>query len=160
MGKIINPPQATQISNKLKSGGKKIVLAGGCFDILHAGHIAYLTNAKKEGDVLFVFLESDENIKKIKGPNRPINAQKDRALILSNLQMVDYIIPLPVFKKDKDYDGLVISLKPAIIATTKGDSSKTHKERQSRLIGARVVEVVETVSNSSTTRLVNILNEL
>ncbi len=74
--------------------------------------------------------------------------------------MVDYIIPLPTLKNDKDYDGLVILLKPAIIATTKGDSSKIHKDRQAGLIGAKVVEVTEEVSNQSTSRLVNILKEI
>lgn len=160
MNKIISTEQAIKLSEKIRNEGKTIALAGGCFDILHIGHIEYLANAKKHGDVLFVFLESDENIKKIKMPHRPINTQPDRAKILANLSMVDYIIPLPTLKNDKDYDGLVILLKPAIIATTKGDSSKIHKDRQAGLIGAKVVEVTEEVSNQSTSRLVNILKEI
>ncbi len=68
MNKIISTEQAIKLSEKIRNEGKTIALAGGCFDILHIGHIEYLANAKKHGDVLFVFLESDENIKKIKGP--------------------------------------------------------------------------------------------
>jgi len=160
MNKILTTDQAIKLTRDLSNKGKIIVLAGGCFDILHIGHIEYLTNAKKQGDVLFVFLESDESIKNIKGQNRPINTQKDRAIILASLEMVDYVIPLPIFKKDKEYDGLVISIKPAIIATTKGDSSKTHKERQAGQIGAKVVDVTEEVNNQSTSRLIDILKEI
>lgn len=160
MRKIITPNQAIEISTKLRSENKKIVLTGGCFDILHIGHITYLTNAKKQADFLFVFLESDENIKKVKGPNRPINTQADRAKILEHLEIVDYIIPLPIFESNTNYDELVILLKPAIIATTKGDFSKIHKDRQARLIGAKVVNVTEQISNQSTTRLVDVLKEI
>lgn len=160
MEKVLNADQAISLFKNLRQRNKRIVLAGGCFDILHVGHIDFLKGAKKQGDILVVLLESDENIKKIKGSKRPINTQSDRATILSNLGMVDYIIPLPPFKQNEDYDKLVISLKPAIIATTKGDSSIAHKERQSKQIGAKVVEVIEPVSNKSTTKLLEILTEL
>lgn len=160
MNKILSVEQATQIANELNRKGKSIVLTGGCFDILHIGHIEYLKNAKKKGDVLFVFLESDENIKKLKGKNRPINTQHDRAAILEKLEMIDYIIPLPPIKNNKDYDNLVISLRPAIIAITKGDSNLNTRKRQAALIGARVVEVTSQISNQSTTKLVNMLKEI
>jgi len=160
MNKILSIEKAIKKSEELRKRGKKIVLVGGCFDILHVGHITFLENARKEGDVLFVLLESDENIKKIKGANRPINAQVDRANILSHLDVVDYVIKIPPIKNDNDYDGLVILLKPAIIATTKGDPMRVHKERQAGQIGAKVVDVIEPVINQSTTRLISILNEL
>lgn len=160
MGKILDIKKAIAIAKTLCSEGKTIVLAGGCFDILHVGHIAYLTGAKKTGDVLFVFLESDENIKKIKGEHRPINAQADRAKILESLEMVDYVIPLPQIEKDNYYDDLVISLKPAIIAITKGDPTRKHKDRQAKLVDGKVLEVAAPVVNKSTTKLINILNEI
>ena len=68
---------------------KNIVLVGGCFDIVHLGHLIFLEKAKAKGDILIVLLESDENIRKNKGQNRPINNQEDRALFLSKLKMVD-----------------------------------------------------------------------
>lgn len=72
--------------------GCKLVVTNGCFDILHRGHVEYLNESKKLGDKLFVLLNSDESIKKLKGENRPINNQDDRAYMLSNLECVDGVI--------------------------------------------------------------------
>ena len=113
--------KAIEISNKLRKQGKSIVVAGGCFDILHVGHVRFLQSAKKLGDVLFVLLESDKNVKKLKGETRPINSQKDRAEILSSLKSVDYVVFLPRMKSDEDYDKLITCLKPNILATTEND---------------------------------------
>ena len=118
MDKILTPEQAVQEATKLNQEGKHIVLAGGCFDILHIGHITFLDKAKEQGDSLFVLIEHDENIKKTKGPGRPINSQDDRAKILASLSVVDYVVKLPAIIDNKLYDNLVIQLKPAIIATT------------------------------------------
>lgn len=160
MNKILNVTEAIKLSKNLRGEGKKLVLAGGCFDVLHIGHIAFLKEAKQRGDILIVLLESDENINHLKGPHRPINTQKDRAEILENLEIVDYVVKLPAFTENTDYDNLVISLKPAIIAITKGDPGKNHKDRQAEKIGAKVVEVTDTVSNRSTTKLLKILTEI
>ncbi len=158
MGKIVNIEEAAKVSQKLRAEQKSIVLVGGCFDVLHIGHLEFLKGAKKLGDVLLVLLESDETIQKLKGSKRPINTQEDRAKMLEALEMVDFIVPLPPFS-NKDYDSLTNSIKPAIIATTKGDTARHHKERQAREIGAEVVDVVEPVSNKSTTRVIKLLSE-
>lgn len=158
--KILTIQGAIDLSRKLHAENKKIVLAGGCFDVLHVGHINYLANAKKQGDVLFVLLEPDENIRKIKGSNRPINTQSDRAKILENLEMIDCVVKLPYLKSNGDYDELVKSIKPAIIAITEGDSGEIDKKRQGDLIGARVVAVTDQITNQSTTRLIKVLNEI
>jgi FAD synthetase len=160
MGKIRNITEAISQAKKYHVEGKKIVLAGGCFDILHIGHLTFLEQAHKKGDKLFVFLESDEMIRQHKGDNRPINNQKDRAKILSHLSMVDCVILLPPKVNDAFYDNLVIQLKPAIIATTAGDTYRAHKERQAEKIGATVVDVTAPISNQSTTKLVSLLSEL
>lgn len=152
---IINIDRTIEISNKLKKQKKSIVVAGGCFDILHVGHVRFLQNAKKQGDVLFVLLESDENVRKLKGENRPINSQIDRAEILSNLKSVDYVVLLNNMKSDNDYDKLIACLKPDILATTKNDPGQIHKERQAKLTGADVKEVVKRFENKSTTILRN-----
>ena len=75
----------------LRSKGKRIVFTNGCFDILHVGHVDYLSKAKHLGDVLVVGLNSDSSVKKIKGKSRPINKESDRAKVLSSLYFVDYI---------------------------------------------------------------------
>lgn len=158
MDKIVDIKQAVLVSEKLKKHNKAIVLVGGCFDILHQGHIKFLEKAKKQGDFLFVLLESDEKITKIKGKNRPINQQRRRAEVLSKLKFVDFIITLPFFKADKDYDHLVFELKPDIIATTKGDPARFHKERQAKVLKIKVVDVIKRIPNQSTTRLINNLS--
>lgn len=159
MDKILTIEQAITQSENLKREVRKIVLAGGCFDILHVGHITFLEAAKAIGDVLFVFLEADERISKLKGKNRPINNQEDRAKILGALASVDAVIKLPADLTDRDYDDMVSKLKPDILAVTKGDQQRKHKERQAGLIGCRVVDVTEVIDDQSTSRLVKLLGK-
>lgn len=157
MKKIINIKVAINTAEKLHKQDKTIVVAGGCFDILHPGHILFLEKAKQQGDILFVMLESDNTIKLTKGNNRPIHTQKDRALALAALNTVNYIILLTPFKKDSDYDNLLSKIKPTIIATTTGDPKKFHKERQAKLIGINVVEVIKRIEDKSTSNLAKLL---
>ena len=89
--KIKKPSEMAKSLSRLRSKGKKIVFTNGCFDILHAGHVEYLSKAKRLGDVLVVGLNSDSSVKKIKGEGRPINKESDRAKVLSSLYFVDYI---------------------------------------------------------------------
>ena len=78
--------------NSDRKDSKKIVFTNGCFDILHAGHIRYLSEAKSLGDILVIGINSDKSVKELKGPSRPINSLSDRALILSELRYVDYVV--------------------------------------------------------------------
>lgn len=80
------------IRNNLKQSGKKVVFTNGCFDIIHAGHVDYLMKAKSSGDILIVGLNSDSSVRNIKGNNRPIINENERAFILSQLKSVDYVI--------------------------------------------------------------------
>jgi len=141
--KIITITEIENIAKQLHSQRKKIVLAGGCFDILHQGHINFLAAAKTQGDILVVLLESDASVHKRKGDKRPIHSQEDRAKILASLAAVDYIVLLPTLKTDQKYDTVVLQLKPAIIATTRGDPGKSHKERQAERIKATVIDVID-----------------
>ncbi len=75
-----------------KNNSKRIVFTNGVFDLLHVGHVRYLNEAKKIGDILVVGINSDDSVKKIKGPSRPINTMGDRARILLALKSVDYVI--------------------------------------------------------------------
>lgn len=76
----------------LRRGGKKIVFTNGCFDILHAGHVRYLTAAKALGDCLVLGLNTDASVRRIKGPERPINSETDRAEVADALKAVDYVV--------------------------------------------------------------------
>ncbi len=133
---------------------KKIVIAGGCFDLLHLGHITFLKNAKAKGDLLIVLLESDKTIKKLKGKGRPIHTQDVRAQILSELKSVDFVLKLAEFTSDNEYDALIEKLKPEIIATTKGDKYDFHKKRQAKKIGAKLVYVAEPIKDHSTSKII------
>lgn len=159
MNKIVTIVDAVKQSALLRNQGKKVVLVGGCFDILHIGHITFLEKAKATGDALFVLLEDDKSIRKIKGENRPINNQDDRAKILAALESVDYVILLPPNLIDRDYDHMIIELKPAIIATTQGDMQKKNKERQASSVNCKVIEVTNFISDQSTSRLVKLLGK-
>ncbi|MDD7056657.1 MAG: adenylyltransferase/cytidyltransferase family protein, partial [Selenomonadaceae bacterium] len=76
----------------LRAGGKKVVFTNGCFDILHAGHVRYLAKARSFGDCLVLGLNSDASVRRLKGPERPINNEQDRAEVVGGLQSVDYVV--------------------------------------------------------------------
>lgn len=154
---IIKVTKSIDLSKKLRKQKKTIVIVGGCFDILHIGHAKFLKASKKLGDILFVLLESDKNVRKLKGRGRPVNPQKDRAEILSNLKSVDYVVLLTNMKSDKDYDKLINQLSPNIIATTKNDPGIAHKIRQAEMINGKVKEVIDRLDNSSSILAKNIL---
>ncbi|MBW2989713.1 adenylyltransferase/cytidyltransferase family protein [Candidatus Woesearchaeota archaeon] len=90
--KIRTREEIRVIAEKLKKEGKKIVTCNGCFDILHAGHIGFLKEAKQQGDILIVGLNSNQSVKENKGPKRPINDEKSRAEVLAALKMTDYVV--------------------------------------------------------------------
>ncbi len=90
---------------------KKVVFTNGCFDILHLGHVDYLAKAAKLGDILFVGLNSDDSVKRIKGPGRPVQDEKSRTMILASLQFVDYVM---LFDEDTPYQ-LISEVGPDIL---------------------------------------------
>ena len=92
----------TQLSNETKAflekiKGKTLVFTNGCFDILHSGHVAYLNEAKAQGDYLIIGLNSDASVKRLKGEQRPINKELDRKFVLENLKSVDCV---QIFEED------------------------------------------------------------
>lgn len=157
MNKILNLESAIKTAKKLRKQNNSIVLAGGCFDIIHTGHVMFLENARKYGNVLFVFLESDEAVRKLKGNNRPINFQKNRALVLAALSAVDYVIMLPNLKTDREYDEVILKIRPSIIATTAYDPNLEHKKRQAKLINGKVIYVIKKIYDHSTSKLASLL---
>lgn len=158
--KIISANEIDTLLPQIHANTPTIVLVGGCFDILHIGHIIFLEEAKKQGNKLIVLLESDASIRRTKGPNRPINTQHDRAKLLASLEIVDTVVLLDDAMENRDYDRLVFMIKPAIIATTTGDAFRFHKERQAEKIGAVVKDVTPPIQDKSTTQLFKVLNEI
>jgi len=136
---------------------KKTVLVGGCFDLIHFGHLKFLEAAKEQGEFLIVALESDEFIKKNKRKLQ-VHHQDERAEILSNLNMVDMIVLLPFFRTNNNYFELVKKISPSIIAVTEGDKQIENKKNQAKKIGAEVKEVITNLKNFSTRNIAKVFN--
>lgn len=129
MDKIKDPAQLRAIVDELKSQGKKIVFTNGCFELLHRGHVHCLQEAKRQGDILVVGLNSDSSLAALKGPPRPLQPQADRAEVLAALAGVDFVV---IFD-EPDPLNLINLLKPDVLVKG-GDYSKEG------IIGGKEVE--------------------
>ena len=132
---------------RLKKLGKKIVFTNGCFDILHRGHVSYLDTAKSYGDVLILGLNSDESVKALKGENRPINSEEDRAFVLSALESIDFVT---IFSDETPYE-LIKMVEPDVLV--KGGDYEGKEVVGSDIAGE--VKLVQFVSGRSTTKTIN-----
>lgn len=150
--KIITLAQSQKKLQPFKN--KKKVLVGGCFDIIHIGHIRYLEAAKKSGDVVVVALEGDEFIQQRK-KRKPFHTQSERAEILAALASVDVVILLPFISTYEEYLDLVKRVNPNIIAVTQGDTQLDHKKEQARVIKGRVKIVISKKRNTSSTDMLS-----
>lgn len=155
MGKIISIDTVPSVMQTIQD---PIILAGGCFDVIHPGHITFLKKAKEIGGTLVVLLESDEKIRALKGDNRPIYSQSDRAFMLSHLDMVDYVIPLPFFNTHDEYEQLVLSINPQYFAVTKDDPVLHYIRPQATKINAKIVEVVDRIDRYASSHVIKELN--
>jgi D-beta-D-heptose 7-phosphate kinase/D-beta-D-heptose 1-phosphate adenosyltransferase len=108
-GKIV--PRDFFGRNDFKRHGQKIVFTNGCFDVLHFGHVHYLLQAKKLGDILVIGLNSDDSVRRLKGPTRPINGENERAFVLAALVCVDYVT---LFEEDTP-EELIKVLRPDVL---------------------------------------------
>lgn len=147
--KIKNLPALKKALKAARRKHKKIVFTNGCFDILHRGHVEYLGKAASLGDILVVGLNSDSSVRRLKGKNRPVVAQDDRATILAALECVDYIT---IFEEDTPLN-LIRELRPDILV--KGADWKRKK-----IVGKDIVSsyggeirVIKFLKGYSTSRL-------
>lgn len=132
---------------RLKKLNKKIVFTNGCFDILHKGHVSYLDTAKSFGDILILGLNSDDSVKRLKGDNRPINNEDDRAFILAALESVDYVVK---FTEDTPYE-LIKIIQPDILV--KGGDYENKEVIGSDI--ATKVKLVQFIDGKSTTKTIS-----
>jgi rfaE bifunctional protein nucleotidyltransferase chain/domain len=109
--KIIPPSEITALVESLKVQKKKIVFTNGCFDLLHAGHVRYLTEARAQGDCLIVGLNTDRSVNRIKDPHRPLIPEGQRAEVLAALDCVSYV----VFFEEPDPLSLIETIKPDVL---------------------------------------------
>lgn len=111
MGNVVSLEELRVIRKRIKNEGKRVVFTNGCFDILHRGHIEYLRKAKALGDILIVGVNTDSSVRRIKGPDRPVVDENDRAHVLAALAAVDYVC---LFGEDTPYE-LIRALVPDIL---------------------------------------------
>ena len=127
--------------------GSRIIFTNGCFDILHAGHITYLKEAKKLGDILVVGVNSDESVKRLKGEGRPVNPLGDRLMLLSALKYVDYVVP---FQEDTPLE-LIKAIKPDVLVKGGDYRIETIAGAEEVLSKGGAVRVLPFVEGRSTT---------
>ena len=148
---IIDRENTAQFCEDLRRQGKKIVFTNGCFDIIHAGHVRYLTAAKNFGDVLIIGLNTDESVRRLKGASRPINTQADRAEVLLGLKAVDHVI----YFGEQTAENLIAEVKPDIYVKGGDYTLKTLPEAAIvQRYGGRV-ELVNLVAGRSTTNIIS-----
>jgi len=124
--KLKTLPQLAAIVAREKKRGRRIVLANGCFDLFHVGHVRYLEAAKARGDLLIVALNSDSSVRALKGPGRPLLAGEDRARVLSAFACVDYVT---IFK-ERDVSRILRRLRPDVHAKGSDYTVETVPERR------------------------------
>jgi D-beta-D-heptose 7-phosphate kinase/D-beta-D-heptose 1-phosphate adenosyltransferase len=138
-----------------RKDGRRIVFTNGCFDILHAGHISYLNQARAEGDLLIVGLNSDDSVRRLKGPNRPINPLGDRARVLAALACVDYVVP---FAQDTPA-SLIRALRPDVFVKGGDYTEETLPEAPLvHELGGRIA-IMPFVDDRSTSRVIARIRE-
>ena len=137
--------EMSSIISELKNNDKKIVFTNGCFDILHIGHVKYLEKAKNFGDILILGLNSDDSTHRLKGKNRPINTQDDRAYILASLEVVDYVV---IFNEDTPLD-LIKLIKPDVLVKG-GDYEGKEVVGQDIAKELKLVQFIDAKSTSKT----------
>lgn len=112
MTRLVATDALEALGAEYASVGKRLVLTNGCFDLLHTGHVRYLEEARRCGDALLVAVNSDDSVRELKGPSRPVNSELDRAEVLAALRCVDYVT---IFR-GKRVTEVIRLLKPAVYA--------------------------------------------
>jgi rfaE bifunctional protein nucleotidyltransferase chain/domain len=155
MGKIVEAKELVDAAAEARKKGKRIITTNGCFDILHVGHVRILNQARAEGDILFLGLNCDASVRRLKGEDRPINNENDRGEILANLISVDYVY---IFSEDTPVEFLKL-VKPDI--HIKGADYTTGELAETPVVESfgGVVKLLPLVPQKSTTSLVKKIKE-
>jgi rfaE bifunctional protein nucleotidyltransferase chain/domain len=144
--KILSVAEMRVERDRLAAEGKVLVFTNGCFDILHRGHVTYLTFARNQGDALVVALNTDASVKTNKGDDRPINGEEDRAYVLGSLRAVDYI----VYFSDKEPKEIVAQILPQVLVKGSDWAHYVSGREVVEANGGRVV-LADMVAGKSTT---------
>ena len=134
------------MAEKARAAGRRVVLANGCFDLLHVGHVRYLEDARALGDLLIVGVNGDDAVRRLKGPGRPLMPAVERAEMLAALRAVDHVV---VFDDDTA-DGLIALLRPAVHAKGTDYTTESVPERASVLASGGQVAIAGDAKQHST----------
>lgn len=156
MGQRVSLEDVERLAVELRGQGKRLVLANGCFDLLHVGHIRYLQAAKQLGDVLIVAVNSDASVRRIKGRGRPLMSQTERAEIVAALGCVDYVVTF----EEETVVRLIARLKPHVHAKGTDYTEESVPEREAvRAVGGRVAIVGDPKAHSTRELIAAIVRE-
>jgi D-beta-D-heptose 7-phosphate kinase/D-beta-D-heptose 1-phosphate adenosyltransferase len=155
MGVLVTRTELVGIRKHLKAAGKRVVFTNGCFDILHRGHVDYLTKARALGDALVVGLNTDSSVQRLKGSGRPINEQDDRAAVLAALNAVDYVC---LFDEDTPYE-LIQSLVPDVLVKGADWSVQDVVGKDVVESAGGSVQTIEFLPNRSTSKIIQKIAE-
>ena len=147
---IIDRSKIADFCQVLRDGGQKVVFTNGCFDILHAGQVRYLQQARSYGDCLVLGLNTDASVRRLKGPERPINNELDRAEVVGALKSVDYV----VFFDEPTAEALIRQVHPDVYVKGGDYTIETLPEGQIVLGYGGQVELVQLVAGRSTTNVI------
>jgi D-glycero-beta-D-manno-heptose 1-phosphate adenylyltransferase len=146
MGRVLDLEGARAVAEKARAAGRRVVLANGCFDLLHVGHVRYLEDARALGDLLIVGVNGDDAVRRLKGPGRPLMPAVERAEMLAALRAVDHVV---VFEDDTA-DRLVALLRPSIHAKGTDYTAESVPERASVLAAGGRVAIAGDAKQHST----------
>ena len=147
--RILSRDAVISETRSARQAGKTIVLANGCFDVLHVGHIRYLQGARELGDVLVVAINADDQVKLLKGIGRPILAERERAELVASLEVVDFVT---IFD-EPTVEQLLLAIKPDVHAKGTDYTEETVPERDVvRSFGGRIA-IVGDPKNHSTSEM-------
>ena len=147
--KILDDKSLDKKLNLWREEGKSIVFSNGCFDILHRGHVEYLSKAADLGDILIIGLNTDDSVRRLKGPSRPVNDEKARAVLLSALEFVDAVV---LFKEDTPYN-LIRRVQPDVLVKGKDYKAEDIVGYDIVIAKGGKVETIELVDGFSTTSI-------
>ena len=151
--KIVLADDLRAIMDKEQAAGRKFAFSNGCFDILHRGHVEYLSKAADLGDVLIIGLNTDASVKRIKGPSRPVNDEKARAVVLAALEFVDAIM---FFEEDTPYN-LIKRVQPDVLVKGKDYKAEDIVGYDIVINKGGKVETIELVEGFSTTKTIGLM---
>jgi rfaE bifunctional protein nucleotidyltransferase chain/domain len=153
--KIVTLDRAVQAADEARAAGRRVVLANGCFDLLHVGHLRYLEGASATGDVLIVGINGDDSVRRLKGEGRPLLGARDRARLVAALRATDYVV---IFEED-NVRHLIAALRPHFHAKGTDYTAESVPERDAVLAAGGRVAIVGDPKDHNTRDLLRHIRE-